>query len=265
MPKVAKTAEKAPKTVKATKSTAVKKAVAEEVVKEAVVTESVKPMKEKKTITLNKGLKAPVFDIKGSEVETTELPKELFAGKENPTLVAQAVRVYLANQRQGNASTKTRGEVTGSTKKIYQQKHTGRARHGGKRAPIFVHGGIAHGPKPRDYSLKLPEKMKKAALVAALTGRVADGSYALVKDLFSMETKTKVADAFLTKLGMTEKRSLLVVTGSDNKDVVRSLRNLTGVQVTSASRLTTYEVLAKKYVLFMSEALPVLQERVKAK
>src|SRR5207248_616028 len=91
------------------------------------------------------------------------LPKEIFAETVNKKLLAQAVRVYLANKRQGNASTKTRGEVEGSTRKIYRQKGTGNARHGSIRAPIFVKGGIVHGPRPRDFSLGLSKKMRRKA------------------------------------------------------------------------------------------------------
>jgi large subunit ribosomal protein L4 len=114
-----------------------------------------------------------------------DFPKEMFESIENKPLLAQAVRVYLANQRQGNASTKTRGEVHGTTKKVYKQKGTGRARHGAKKAPIFVGGGIAGGPKPRDYSLKLNKQQKKIALICALTLKRNE------KKLFVLENGTK--------------------------------------------------------------------------
>src|SRR3989344_6029979 len=125
--------------------------------------------------TTKKGsLFAPVYDLKGAKSGTLALPKEVFGTKVNNSLMAQAVRVYLANQRQGNATTKTRGEVQGSSKKIYRQKGTGRARHGSLRAPIFVKGGIVFGPKPRDFSLDLPKKMKRKALFSSLSAKAAD-------------------------------------------------------------------------------------------
>src|SRR5581483_3879222 len=120
-------------------------------------------------------LSASVYDLKGKAIGRVTLPSEVFGVEENPHLLAQAVRVYLANQRQGTVSTKTRGEVQGSTRKIYRQKGTGRARHGGIRAPIFVHGGIVFGPKPREFSLSMPQKMRRLALFTALSGKVKDG------------------------------------------------------------------------------------------
>ena len=117
-----------------------------------------------KTVATKKntaGLTVDVYDTRGKVVEKMHLPKDIFGVDVNQQLIAQAVRVYLANKRQGTVSTKTRGEVTGSTRKIYRQKGTGRARHGSIRAPIFVHGGLVFGPKPRDYSMKFPKKMRK--------------------------------------------------------------------------------------------------------
>ena len=114
----------------------------------------VEKVSEKATVSVN------VVGIDGKISGKIALPGEIFGEKVNKALLAQAVRVYLANQRQGNASTKTRGEVEGSTRKIYRQKGTGRARHGSVRAPIFVKGGIVFGPKPRDFSLDMPKKKK---------------------------------------------------------------------------------------------------------
>jgi large subunit ribosomal protein L4 len=106
-------------------------------------------------------LKITVVGVDGASMGNMTLPEAVFGAKPNKALIAQAVRVYLANQRQGNASTKTRGEVIGTTKKIYRQKGTGRARHGAAKAPIFVGGGIAHGPHPHDFSMDFPKKMKQ--------------------------------------------------------------------------------------------------------
>lgn len=187
-----------------------------------------------------------------------QLPEEIFNAKINKTLMAQAVRVYLANQRQGNASTKTRGEVTGSTRKIYRQKGTGRARHGGVRAPLFVHGGIAHGPKPQDHSLALPKKMRKAALFSALTAKLIGQKIKIVSDLETIEPKTRSMAVALRKLDLAAKT--LLVMPVDIETVIRAGRNLPDVTITAANRLNTYEILNAKQILFMKDAIKRLEE-----
>src|SRR3989344_7204583 len=114
-------------------------------------------------------LTVPVYEISGKEKGSLSLPKEAFSVDVNKALLAQAVRVYQSNQRQGTASTKTRGEVVGSTRKIYRQKGTGRARHGDIKAPIFVGGGVAHGPKSANYRKSISQKMRRIALLGALS------------------------------------------------------------------------------------------------
>src|SRR3990170_6251019 len=140
-----------------------------------------------KTVSLN----VPVVGVDGKTKSKIQLPKELFGAKVNKALLAQAVRVYLANQRTGNAATKTRGEVEGSTRKIYRQKGTGRARHGAIRAPIFVGGGIVFGPRPHDFHLDFPKKMKRRALGSALTSKLGSGDVIVVSGLSDLEPKTK--------------------------------------------------------------------------
>ena len=160
---------------------------------------------EKKTIVKTpavrkpSGLTAEVFDLYGKFVEKIQFPKEIFGAKENPKLVSQAVRVYLNNQRRGTASTKSRGEVRISTRKIWRQKGLGRARHGAKSAPIFVGGGVAFGPKPRDFSLNLNKKMRKAALFAVLSSKQKDGEIRVLKNLEKIEPKTKNVEKILDK------------------------------------------------------------------
>jgi len=208
------------------------------------------------------GLSAPVYDAKGAKAGTISLPKEIFGAKVNQPLMAQAVRVYLANQRQGNAATQTRGEVTGSTKKIYRQKGTGNARHGGKRAPIFVKGGVAHGPHPKDYNLALPKKMRKAALISALSLRAKDGEIKVLSGLTKIEPKTKLMNVLITKLSEPKtKNSVLLVTSDVPKklpNVYLAGRNIENIQITSATLLNTYEVLKYKNLLFMKEAVEFL-------
>ena len=145
-------------------------------------------------------LRADVYNTQGKVVSKIGLPKEVFGAKVNNSLMAQAVRVYLANQRMGTASTKNRGEITGSTKKIWRQKGTGRARHGSRKAPIFVGGGVAFGPRTRDYSLKIPKKMKKAALFSALSFRQNNREIKVVTGLENISPKTKFMAQVIKKL-----------------------------------------------------------------
>lgn len=206
------------------------------------------------------GLLVDVFDIKGKVKEKISLPKEIFAAKINPKLMAQAVRVYLANQRKGTASTKTRGEVKGSSRKIYRQKGTGRARHGSIRAPIFVHGGVVFGPKPKDFSLNLPQKMKKAALFSALTTKLKNGEIKIVSGLEKIEPKTKIMAQTLKKLDLNNK-GLLFILSAKNENIQRSARNVEGVELLLASQLNAYEVLKNKNLIFMKDAIEIIEKR----
>ena len=217
------------------------------------------------------GVSVDVYDVKGKVIGKISLPKEIFAAKVNPVLMAQAVRVYLANQRKGTASTKTRGEVTASTRKIYRQKGTGRARHGGISAPIFVGGGVVFGPKPRDYSLSLPKKMKKKALASALTNKVKDHAIKVVDGLEKLEPKTKIMNktimlvtesspsASLRASGQKARRKVLLIIPEKIENVQRAARNIEGVTIRPANLLTTYEVLNNDMLLFMKESVKTLE------
>lgn len=201
-------------------------------------------------------LKADVVNTKGKVVGDIELPKEFFGVTVNKALIAQAVRVYLANQRRGTSSTKTRGEVQGSTRKIYQQKGTGRARHGSKRAPIFVHGGIVSGPKPRDFSLTMPAKMRKKALSAALSAKYSDGTVKIITGLDKIEPKTKIMTGIFKNLALDGKRkSVALVLPSKIDNVEKAARNIDGVDILFTKQLNTYDVIKRKYMLFMKEAV----------
>lgn len=202
-------------------------------------------------------LSAPVFDSKGAKSGTVALPKEIFGVKVNQPLMAQAVRVYLANQRTGTSSTKTRGEVTGSTRKIYRQKGTGRARHGGVRAPIFVGGGVAFGPKPRDFSLKLPKKMKKVALYSALSLKASMGEVKVLTGLSKIEPKTKNMNTIIKKIS-SEKRILLVTPSKEMENIKRAGRNIENLEISDANLLNTYQVLKSKELFLMKESIETL-------
>lgn len=216
-----------------------------------------------KTAAVRGSLSAPMYDAKGAKHGTFALPKEIFGAKINDVLMAQAVRVYLANQRQGNASTKSRGEVTLTTAKWYRQKGTGKARHGAQSAPIFVGGGVAHGPKLKDYSLNLPQKMRKAALLSALSLRAKDGDIKILSGLSKIEPKTKSMFALVKKITDDKKgfAKVLLITNASPKDldnVYRAGRNIENMEILNARLLNTYQVLKNKNLLFMKESVEVL-------
>jgi large subunit ribosomal protein L4 len=246
MPTVKKTIKKIEPKVVVKKAPVVKKAV----VKAAVSKET--------------GLKQSVYDVKGNVAESIELPAEIFGVKVNNLLMTQAVRVYLANQRRGTLSTKSRGEVKISTRKIYKQKGTGRARHGAASAPIFVGGGIAFGPKPRDFSLKLNQTMKRVALFSALTSKLKEGEIKIIAGLEKVESKTKKMADVMEKLELSGKKSqvLLIIPngGSDFAGVVKGTRNIKGVTVRPANLINTYEILTSKRILFMKDSIVSLKE-----
>lgn len=217
----------------------------------------------KATKTVRGSLSAPMYDSKGAKHGTFALPREIFGAKINNALMAQAVRVYLANQRQGSANTKTRGEVLLTTAKWYRQKGTGRARHGAKSAPIFVGGGVAHGPRTRDFSLNLPQKMRKAALRSALSLKAQSGEIKVLSGLTKITPKTKVMSEILEKItdDSSKGRKVLLVTSAAPKDlenVYRAGRNIKNVEILNARLLNTYEVLKHKNLLFMKESVEVL-------
>ncbi len=204
-----------------------------------------------------------VLDTKGKVLESLALPKEIFGAAENKQLLAQAVRVYLANQRAGSASTKTRGEVRGSTRKIYKQKGTGRARHGGIRAPLFVGGGIAHGPRPFDHSRTMPTKMKQKALFSALSGSIKAKEIMVVSGFAKLAPKTKEMVSVLEKLTLSDRKKgvlkkVLFVQAKEAENVKRAARNIAGVTLVNATQLNAYDVLNYRRILFAKEALEEL-------
>jgi large subunit ribosomal protein L4 len=203
--------------------------------------------------------------MEGKVVSKVNLPKEVFSAKVNDSLMAQAVRVYLANQRMGTASTKNRGEITGTTKKVWRQKGTGRARHGSRKAPIFVGGGVAFGPRPRDYSLKMPKKMKKAALFSALSYKQNNGEIKFITGLEKISPKTKLMAQVVKKLGFDSKKINVLLVMPDKakngfENVYRAGRNIEGLKILNANAINTYEVLDNKSVLFMKDAVLAVEK-----
>lgn len=223
-----------------------------------------KPVSAKTTKVAEKAskLSVPVFSLKGEESGQMTLPEELFGAKVNKTLLSQAMRVYLNNQKSHFAHTKTRSEVRGSTKKIYRQKGTGGARHGSKRAPIFVGGGVALGPKFRKVILELPQKMKQRALLSALSLKLQEGEVIGVEGLEKASGKTKQMQKFTDSL--VKNNSLLVLGKRDDK-VERASRNLKKLLVSQASELNVLTVLAHQTLMLTQEAVESLTQRFSAK
>ena len=224
---------------------------------------------EKKTIPEKKSpYQVDVLDIEGKAAGKINLPPKIFGAKVNKKLVAQVIRVYLANQRQGTQKTKSRGEINASKAKIYRQKGTGRARHGAKSAPIFVGGGVAHGPRPRDFSLKMPKAMRRAALFAVLTDKLKEKRIVVVKGLEKVKPKTKEMTQILGKLGIApagknlkkQGQKLLIVLPTKLENLDRAARNISSVTLAPASCLNTYLVLDHKKMLFLPESFPVLEK-----
>lgn len=212
----------------------------------------------------SKKIESDLYNLKGELIGKIPLPVEIFTVEAKPQLFAQAVRVYLANQRLGTHSTKTRSEVSGSTRKIYRQKGTGRARHGDVKAPIFIGGGIAHGSKPRDYSLKMPKKMKKIAFFASLTDKLKAGKIKTVSGLKEIEPRTAIMAEMLDSLHLDQgkknkKAKILLITPNNIKNIILSGRNLSNLDIEEAGLLNTYEVFSHSDLLFMEEAIPVLK------
>ena len=203
---------------------------------------------------------AKVIDATGSTTGSRDLPDELFGGEVNVPLMHQAVTAQLAAARAGTASTKTRSEVRGGGKKPWRQKGTGRARHGSTRSPIWVGGGTVFGPKPRDYTVRFPKKMRRAALRSAFASKAGDGRVWIL-DGFT-EARTKVAAAALKAAGIDGR--ILVVLDPDadsSRTVDRAFRNLDRAAFSLGSSLGTYDVLVADHVIFTSEAFAAYTQR----
>lgn len=207
------------------------------------------------------GLSVPVYSLTGQTSGTLSLPKEIFGAKVNKRLLSQAVRVYMTNQQTLPGSTKGRGEVEGSTAKIYRQKGTGRARHGAIRAPIFVGGGITFGPKPRRIRLGLPQKMRKAALFSALSSKMVEKNVVGLTGIEKLSGKTKQVANLLNKITGRKKvrRSVLIMTDGKIDKIVRVVRNIPGVNTVSADLVNAYEVLQHDSLFVTKEAVEKLK------
>ena len=192
-------------------------------------------------------MQIPVYKLTGEVSEMIEISDRVFDVPFNETLVHQAVVRQRANARQGTASTKTRGEVTGSTRKLYRQKGTGYARAGSAKSPLRRGGGIMFGPKPRSYRQAMPKKMRRLALRCVLSAKARDGELAVLESLAFDEPKSKQMARILELLNIDS--TALVVTSEAKENVVKSARNLPGIETRQADLLNVVDILSKKTLL----------------
>jgi large subunit ribosomal protein L4 len=203
----------------------------------------------------------PTIDIRNwdnKKVGSVDLPEEIFGYPYKEHLIHEAVRNYLASLRQGTHKTKTRAEVSGSGKKPFKQKGTGRARQGGNRPPIHRHGGTVFGPQPRDYSYKMNSKEKKNALKSALSQRVKEGKLVLVNDLSVNESKTKAFAQKIANIGVEGKA--LLVDSFENTNAVLAARNNPKILFVDAQNVNVYDVVNSRYIVLSQAALDRLTE-----
>lgn len=199
-----------------------------------------------------------IVDLNGAVVGSVELADAVFGAPVNEALLYEAVRQYTAARRSGTASTKTRHEVSGSGKKLWKQKGTGRARMGSIRSPLWRHGGTVHGPQPRSYEYKLPRKMVLGALRSALSAKLRDGELKVVQAFSLGDHKTKAFRQVLDKL--EAKRSVLLVEAGENRNLTLAARNLQKVTLIPTRDLNVYDLLAHKQVLLSEPAAKKLSE-----
>ena len=199
-----------------------------------------------------------VFDMNGQPVSDLELNDAVFGIEPNTVVMHAAVVNYLANQRQGTQSTLTRTEVSGGGKKPWRQKGTGHARQGSTRAPQWTHGGIALGPKPRSYSYSLNKKVKRLALLSALSTKVADNDIVVLDAINMDEFKTKTIVNMLKALNVNEKA--LIVLDTVDKKVIKSAANIPGVKTTQVNTLNVYDILNYTKFIVVKDAVAKIEE-----
>ena len=202
--------------------------------------------------------KANLYNMAGEVVGEVELSEAVFGIEPNETVLHAAIKNYLANRRQGTQSALTKGEVSYSTIKPWRQKGTGRARAGYAGSPVWYHGGVAFAPKPRDYSYTLNKKVKRLAMKSALSAKAAEDEIIVIDGLQVEEIKTKAFKSFLTKIGVEGKA--LVVTENVDEKVVKSARNIAGVNTTIATVLSPNMILTNGKMVVDKAALAKIEE-----
>ncbi|EKD95479.1 MAG: 50S ribosomal protein L4 [uncultured bacterium] len=207
-------------------------------------------------------MKSQVFDYKGVKVEDITLNDDIFGVKPKADLIANYVRVYLSNNRQGTSSTKTRAEVSGGGKKPWKQKGTGRARVGSTRNPLWRHGGISHGPKPKDWGLMMPKKMKKLATVMALSSKALSDNLKILSEINLKNSKTKEVKSILDSLKLSGRT--LIVTDMKDDSLLRSVANLKNVDLSFVGTLNAFEILKSKNLIVLKSAVKSLENKYHA-
>jgi large subunit ribosomal protein L4 len=203
-------------------------------------------------------VQVPVYSLNGEVAEQIELSQAIFAIPFNEAVVHQAMVRQLANGRQGTASTKTRGEVSGSTRKLYPQKHTGRARRGDIKSPLLRGGGVVFGPKPRTYRQSMPKKMRRLALKCLLSAKVREGNIRLVQELDFNGPKTKDMINVLSSLGIDS--STLILTAQSTPNVVKSAANLPEVKVLPSALINVLDLLSYKMLVATVPAIRNIEQ-----
>ena len=206
---------------------------------------------------------AKVRNLSNKEVGEVELSDAVFGVDLNESLIHAAVRNYLANRRQGTAGTKTRGDVSGGGKKPWKQKGTGRARVASNRSPLWRGGGRVHGPQPRDWSYKMPKKMRRGALRSALSERLREGNLIIIEDFSIENPRTKDFVNVMTTLGFADKKKatkVLIVDSLDNQNLVMSSRNVQKTKVTNGFGLNIYDLIYHEKLLISKAALEELNQ-----
>jgi large subunit ribosomal protein L4 len=202
-----------------------------------------------------------VKNLKNEEVGEVELSDAVFGAPLNKPLIYEAVKNYLANQRAGTSATKTRGDVSGSGKKLWKQKGTGRARIASLRSPLWKGGGNVHGPQPRDWSYRIPKKMRRGAIRSVLSERLREGGLVIVENFELQSHKTKDFVATLGALGF-EKRTLIIDSLHDNGNLALSSRNLPGVTCVSPNGVNVYDLLTHEQLALTREAASELEKQL---
>lgn len=201
---------------------------------------------------------AQIFDTKGKDAGSLDLPESVFGITPHKAVMHEVLVAQLAGRRLGTHWTKTRSEVSGSTRKIYRQKGTGRARHGSRKAPLFRGGGITFGPKPRDYAQDTPKRVRRLALRSALSAKAADGKVVIVEQFQIEAPKAKAVVEVIDRLPVAGKT--LIVTPATDAILARSAANLPGIKVAAAGGLNLHEVMAADYIVFTRPAVDVVVE-----
>ena len=201
-----------------------------------------------------------VKNLKNEEVGEVELSDRVFGAPLNKSLIYEAVKCYLSNQRAGTSATKTRGDVRGSGKKLWKQKGTGRARIASLRSPLWKGGGNVHGPQPRDWSYQIPKKMRRGAIRSVLSERLREGGLVIVENFNLDSHKTRDFVTTLSTLGLDGKT--LIITALDNEKLILSSRNLPQVKHISPTGVNIYELLTHERIAFTKDAISELDKQL---